>query len=386
MKKVNDEEILKYLQKGLKRKEISEIMGVSYEVLSYRIDKMRKNGIDIPKYIPDKKDRIIIKLLNEGKSIKQITDELGVKYSMTAARIRRMKDRGMEIPKKKLDKIDEEILKLLDKGENQSSIAKTLNISYTNVFNRIKKMKAKGLDIENYKNKRNEKIRLNEKDKILLKRLEEGHTQADIAEEFGVSRAAVSSRLKKLERKGISKSKLKRKLPDERLELYDKILESLKEGKTITSIANELGVSYSIVEYGIKWMRNNEKEIPDYKKIRTEKTELSELDKKILLLKLRGLSQTKIAEETGKKQSYISSRFTRMKQIGIEIPDNRQKQVKNKEKIIKGILDLANTKGATREQMEIIAKEYGVELPKEKEIETDKPGTNKPDKEAMEIE
>ena len=105
--------------------------------------------------------------------------------------------------------------------------------------------------------------------------------------------------------------------------------------------------------------------IPNAESIRKERINLNELDVKILELYKNGEihTQTELAEILHTDQPRISLEFKKMKKMGIEFPDHRKKSMPkvSKEDIVKGILRLEKTKGATEEQMIEIAKIYGVE-------------------------
>ena len=106
-------------------------------------------------------------------------------------------------------------------------------------------------------------------DNAIIQGLGEGKTISQIAIEQGISQQAVSNRIKKMKERGVEIPKTSKK-KQENDEIDDSIIYGLKEGKTISQIAIEQGISYPAVFNRIKKMKERGVEIPAKKITRQE--------------------------------------------------------------------------------------------------------------------
>ena len=197
-------------------------------------------------------------------------------------------------------------------------------------------------------------------DNKILEGLAKGKTQIEIAKELEVQQGSISYRIKKMRERGID-------IPDnltgkrkktENDEIDNKILEGLSKGKTQTKMEKELGIPQSAISLRIKKMRERGIEIPDNLTGKRKKTENDEIDNKILEGLSKGKTQTKMEKELGIPQSAISLRIKKMRERGIDIPDSligKKKKTENDEidnKLLEGL-----SKGKKQKE---IAKELGI--------------------------
>lgn len=207
-RKVEDNEILELLNEGLSKKEIAKKLKVSYSCISSRIKKLKKLGVEIYDKSREK-DNIIVALLKEECYQAEIARKLGITREAVSQRMKKMEEQGVKIPKRKRNKkskkpindaTDYKILELYEKEFPQGKIAKELGISYNTVHRRMSKMEAQGLvEKRVIKPKKTEN---DEKDNKILKLLEEGFKQIEIAKEMGVSVGAVSHRVTRMKKRG----------------------------------------------------------------------------------------------------------------------------------------------------------------------------------------
>lgn len=393
MEHIKDEEIIELINKGYIQKEIAEELGVSDTVISERISKMRKEGIDIPKKRINRLDSEILRRLKNGEEVTKIAESLDINKYTVYNRIKKMKEIGVNVPFKKSGKrnriktktktkeLEEKILYYLGEGNTQTKTAEILGVTVQTVARRIKDMRARGIEIPDYFAIRVQKRELTDVDEKIIEFIKKGYTQKMMAEELGIPRSTVMYKIYVMNKMGIDKTLLKRKSVNDFSTYDQEIYRLLGEGTTYEKIQEELGISQKVLAFRIKTMRENGIEIPDSAYIRKTKKGLDGIDKMILELMENGdvQNQTDIAHKLNLTQPQISFRIRKMRKMGIEIPDYRMKTIPKvtKEEVAKGILKLAETKGATVDQMREIAKLYGVEENVDallKEIEKEKSG------------
>ena len=142
------------------------------------------------------------------------------------------------------------------------------------------------------------------------------------------------------------------------IEIDNKILEGLAKGKTQIIMEKELGIPQSAISLRIKKMRERGIEIPDNLTGKRKKTENDEIDNKILEGLSKGKAQTKMEKELGIPQSAISLRIKKMREREIDIPDSligKKKKTENDEIDNKLLEELS--KGKKQKE---IAKELGI--------------------------
>ena len=371
-KKENDErdnKILELLEKGFSQKEVGEQLGVSPEAISYRIKRMRERGVEVPKNKRtarktenDEKDNEILEMLENGLSQIEIRKQLGESAYVISKRIKKMRERGVDIPERK-NKNDEKILELLEKGLSQIEIRKQLGESAYVISKRIKKMRERGVNIPERK-RAPRKICDDEKDNKILELLEKGLNQTEVGKQLGVSKAAISLRIKNIKKRGVD-------IPERKNENDEKILELLEKGLSQKEVGEQLGVSKTTISKRIRMMRELGVEIPKNKR-NPRKTENDERDNKILEMLEKGLNQAEVGKQLGVSCDAISKRVKKMRERGVEIPKRKnESDEKILELLEKGLNQnkIAKQLGVSAEVVSIRIKkmrERGVEIPKRK--------------------
>lgn len=191
-----DKKILDGLSRGKTQTEIGKELGLTKSTISYRIKMMKKDGVEISETRKTKIENIILNRLREGKTQKEIAEELGVKQQAISIRISRMREDGVEIPDAENIRntiINNMILDSLSRGETQEEIAKKLGFNRYSIVYRIQKMKESGIEVPNADDARNAQV-----DTEILKRMTGIKTKKEIAEEVGLTKTTISSRIRKM--------------------------------------------------------------------------------------------------------------------------------------------------------------------------------------------
>ena len=215
-----------------------------------------------------------------------------------------------------MNEIDNIILKGLEDGKTQREIANDLNISDGAVSQRVIKMKRMGVEI-----KRNMKSnsKVEEFNNKILEGLAERKTQREIAQDLGVKEGVISYRIKQMKANGVGLPlvkplRIKKKQNDETDNI---ILEGLANGKSQNELAKDLNISTQRVSQRIKAMKERGVVIPDSSKKRND-----ELDNKILAFLAERKSHEKIAKEIGKSYGTVVNRMRKMRERGVEFPND----------------------------------------------------------------
>ena len=245
-----DNKILELLENGLNQTEIGNQLGVSSTAIWLRIQNMKKRGVKIPKITKrrktenDEKDNKILELLGKGLSQAETGRQLGVSADVISKRIKKMRERGIKIPettkRRKTESYekDNKILELLENGLNQTEIAGELGVSVDAISKRIKKMRERGVIIPPKIKRR--KTESYEKDNKILELLEKGLTRAEIGNQLGLSKISIKKRIKNMREQGIEIPKRIKAKTDNNKEVKNNIVAEFKEEKTELKIAKEI--------------------------------------------------------------------------------------------------------------------------------------------------
>ena len=195
---INDEKdnkILELLEKGLTQAQIANKLHISKQAVSKKIKNMKERGIEIPEkkkaVILQKEiknyelDTKIVELLEKGLNKKEIVNILNVSYYSVSNRIKILEKQGIKStknikrgrPKKTSnDEKDNKIIELLEQGLTQTQIADILGITQVSISKRISSMKNRNIDISHKINNNSKKIENNEikdipKEKIEIKEM-----------------------------------------------------------------------------------------------------------------------------------------------------------------------------------------------------------------------
>lgn len=104
------------LQQGMSKKEIGQTLGISYELLRYRLRELKRQGKEVPDYdpkrqaykclddVPKEKRELIIKiaeLAKQGLTNKAIGERVYISDSAVAQRINQARKFGLDVPTSK---------------------------------------------------------------------------------------------------------------------------------------------------------------------------------------------------------------------------------------------------------------------------------------------
>jgi len=329
-----DLEILKLVEKGLTQNEISKRTGLSIGSISYRLKKMRDNGIVIIKHPRISKSIInekIIELAKKGLKQKEIANELNLSNSNVSTRISNMRARGIIIPKK--SQFDElKIIELLKEGLSINEIAQKMGLCSASISKKIEKMRRNGIEIPS-------KIEHDIINRNIVELMKNGLSITEISRELGISGQTIASRIRKMKKNGIIFPTIpKTNVTDEQ------IIELLSDGISQKEIAKRLNLSNSNISMRIKKMKKNG--------IIKEKPRIYSEDE-IYDLRKKGYSYLKIANKFKEDGIQVSTETIRRKYKKVLIEE---------QKLAKLILNLTQSRHATLEQIKVIADYYGVDL------------------------
>ena len=286
------------------------------------------------KFTPEEKEEdceLVLEGLRQGQTHKEMAEDLGRSQSyisniitLLIERRRITKDEIIEYSKARLlvVTLKYDVLQKLKDGKNMAQIAEELNTSFSTIA-RIKKMLIEdGLitSEEVNKSKRSVNKRIHLKDQV-LEGLKSGKLLSEIAVELRVSTTTVGKIKNELILEGlVSEQKMldlqNKSINDRNL----RILFGLKSGLSQSQIARQEGISQSYVsELKQKFIQNGEL-IADTVSFQqsnssenVEDSLLSENEKKIIDLLLKGLSLSNISKQLNIEQFDLSQIIEQLK-------------------------------------------------------------------------
>ena len=371
-----DEQIIQLLNQGLTQPEISTKLGISMHLIQKRMKLIESiRGEKLPRNYRKVKldENRLIDLLENGFTQRQIAKEMGVSQNKISKTIREIEEnQGINLPrynsqtklKSQIDETDKKIIELLNQGLIQSKVARELNLSSQAVANRIKKIeRIQKISLPN--NKWTNQSFITENDEQIIQLLNQGLSQPQVANKFGVSINTIIKRIKLIE--SIRDIKLPRNY--NRIVLDDnKIIELLTQGFSITKIAEEMGVSSHTISKRIRELENLlgiKLSKPHNKPKKTPKRKIIDNNEIINLIN-QGLTQAEIASQLGVSRKTINIKIKQLEESnGIDLPRGYKKRKNNdvnNDKLIETIMQLKHTKNATDEQLKTIANLYGVDI------------------------
>ena len=364
-----DIKIIELLQQGKTVKQINQETGKSIATIYNRIHKMKHATAEFPAIKRKKnptvskrpkesleKDKKILELKEQGISQNEIAEIVHINASGVSQRLKAMRESGIEIkePKTENELMDDKILELRKKGMRISEIASALNSNTSTVSHRIQRMRQRGINVS-----KEVQIEMDSIDLQIDELKRKGFSQVQIAKQLGISGGCVSERVRKLKGMGLE-------FPEDEAgknSIDKKIIEMRALGASNTEISNELGIGIVAVGKRIKKMRNAGVDVPESM---TKKKQFDEIDKTIIELHEQGESPKAIAEKLNFTKGYASKRLRangiRTRKHSPRPNRKKLKEVVGEEKLAKAILQLQESKKATKAQLKTIADYYGVDL------------------------
>lgn len=350
-----DTQIYKLSSQGMNQTQIAKEIGCSKQEISRRVRRMKKMGF----VFGDKKEDIrkqtekVLELIQKGYSVNEIAKMLEIGEKQVYYCITRLRNQGftLNITRKKsgrihrkytTDMVDIGILEMREQGLTIKRIGELLNKSQLTIFKRIKKMKEHNIDVPKGYSKQLEYSEREKRDAEIAEMYSNGMKAKDIAEKYGVSKQLV---WKAVRERGIKKHY--QYIHNDKTE--KRIVELYRDGISIFEISNIVKISHQtvrkiLVENGIEII----KEKPVKKEVRNE----------IVKLANQGVSCGEIANKIGINPITVARVLRRTKDFEIK----KSIVGAGKEKIAKAVFNLIESKNATKEQLEVIAEYYGIEL------------------------
>ncbi len=277
---------ISFLQGHNKEKTEETILSVHREIISRR---KKEEEPEVPKLKRSKevakRRENVARLYTKGKTVREIAEELGVTVPIIYQDIRLLIKEGKVEKREKSDingkkegrkrskevaKRREEVVRLYTKGKTVREIAEELGISLPTIYQDIRILVKEGKieKREREESKTNGKKRGRKRSKKVSKRREdaarlykEGKTAKEISEELGVSVSIIyqdirilikEGKIEKREKFDINGKKEGRKRSKEVAKRREEVVRLYTKGKTVREIAEELGVSVSIIYQDIR--------------------------------------------------------------------------------------------------------------------------------------
>lgn len=191
----------------------------------------------------------------------------------------------------KYDGIEEKILNLIADGNTQEQTAKKLGTCVGTIQKRINNVDENRVKEAIEKGKKAREARYVA---IILEGTEAGKTQAEIAENSGLSKSTIEKTIKQMNQDKLKEAREKARIAKEEKEAKDEatILKGIAEGETLKEIAQEIGLSESVII--------RKKSTIDPSKIEEARLKWEKLIKeKVLEGLVDGKNQGEIAQELG---------------------------------------------------------------------------------------
>ena len=326
----------------------------------------------------DEIDNKIIELVNQGLVYSEISNIIGISKNELIKRINKIKNKRENEQRKQvedeMDDIEKQIIKYMKKGLTQKEMAERIGVTQPAIGYRIKKIEKQYGIILKLKVNHNQKMESKNKDNEIIEMIKQGLSFQQVANNLGISKQAVSQRVKNIEQTHkvkLPRKKISGKPPKTEIDSIDiQIIEFLNQGLLQYEIAKILNLSHQTISMRVKKIEHIEQiELPKNNfKLFTEK-ELDELDLRIIELVNQGLTQKQISNELGMSQASISNKIRRIEEMyGTKIRKSKSKNTIDgvpRKEFAKMIVQLIHSKNATVNQVKQIAQYYGVNIDKE---------------------
>ena len=352
-----DEKILNLKRQGKKQKEIAELLNVSNATISKRLSQMRLNGIKAEDTKERVSDEDILAFRLKGYKIEKIAKILGVSSSTISRRMVNMRKNGVNIPRSVAYNNDINS-KILELKKQGKTQKEIAEQLNISISSVSSRLQTIKRDGIVIEAPKSESDTLNEK---IITLREKGMGNNEIAEKLGLCLSTISHRVGKIKNKGINVPKPKRKRKADNID--NKVEELKRQGLTQVEIAKELGVTISKVYATIKKLKQDGIEFPE------DVVGLNSTDRKIIEMRKNNATIHEIAKTLGVTKMAIDKRIRKMKKCNVEVPESayraRRSDLKEKigeKKLAKAILKLQESKNASEQQLKIIADYYGVDL------------------------
>ena len=315
----------------------------------------------------------IVSKWENGATQQELADEYGITRRTIIIKIKEWYEEKGKIKSRvsgrnRIELPMEEIVLKWENGATQQELADEYGISRGTVITRIKEWYEKK---EKIKPKTKRDGGQNKKElpmEEIVSKWENGATQQELADEYGITRRTINTRIKEwYEEKGKIKPRISGK---NRIELpMEEIVSKWENGTTLKELVDEYGTSFETIRTRIKeWYEKKEKIKPKTK--RDGGQNKKELPMEEIVSKWEnGATQQELADEYGISRGTVITRINKWyEENGKEKPQDAVKRRRSKvmkDRVIRGpkIVIEYLKKGATPEQILEIAQKNRVIIP-----------------------
>lgn len=242
------EKVLKLYESGKHIKEMAQILGVGHRAIERDISALKSQN-RITKTRQEFRQERVKKLYEEGKFLEEIADIENVTTTAIKKDIRELAERGQIQPRNRFREIrmkerQQIVMRLYNEGKSVSAISALIGVSNKLIYKDIQKLKQE--------NKIESGIRKQKRQEQTVILYSEGKSITEIAQEMQVSMCTVYSDINNLMKYGKIVSPPKTQKEKERDERTEEILKLVNEGKKVTDIAKELGVTRTTIYNHLK--------------------------------------------------------------------------------------------------------------------------------------
>ena len=370
--------LIELFEQGKTYKQIGDELGFNTIAVSQIIQELKIDGIintdminkrifNITYSQKEKTTKInnkIIDLLSQGKSIAEIADILGLAMASLYHKIRGLEETGKlnqeiisqnpnlaYLNNKKVIINDEQFIELFRQGKTHKEISNTIGHSKTTILQIIQEFKDDGIITNDIIDER--KSNLATIYKQLIELFEQGKTYKQNGNELGCDATIISQNIKELKNDGIINNDIinKRKsnmtyLRKEKASKIDnKIIELLKQGKTIREISEALNFTVTYTHKKIKILQETGKlsediieQNPTLAYLKKKKTTIN--DNEIIELFKHGKTHKEISEALDCTLSVVSQSIQKLKDNGFITDDIINERKSNLATIYSELIDL----------------------------------------------
>ena len=383
-----DEQIVELFRQGKTYRQIGDDLGFPISIISSKIQKLKKVGIINDDIISQRKSNIaylkkekeskidnqIIDLLSQNKTNVEIAHALQFTTSYISLKIKILQETGklsediieqnphLAYLKNKKETInDEPVIELFKQGKTHKEISEALGCTSSAISQCIKKLKDKGVITNYIITKRNSNLAFIYKKLIEL--FEQGKTYKQIGDELGFNTIGISQIVQELKIDGIINTDMINKRifnitysqKEKTTKINNQIIDLLKQGKTITEIADVLDLTVASIYQKIRSLEEtgelNQEIIsqnPNLAYLNNKKVIIN--DEQFIELFRQGKTHKEISNTIGHSKTTILQIIQEFKDDGIITNDIIDERKSNLATIYKQLIELFE-QGKTYEEI-----------------------------------
>ena len=337
---INDEQFIELFRQGKTHKEISNTIGHSKTTILQIIQEFKDDGIITNDIIDERKSNLatiykqLIELFEQGKTYEEISAIIGHSKTTISKTIQILKDDGVItndiIIKRKsnLNAFYSQLLELFEQGKTYKQIGNELGCDATIISQNIKELKNDGIINNDIINKRKSNMTYLRKEKAskidnkIIELLKQGKTIREISEALNFTVTYTHKKIKILQETGklsediIEQNPTLAYLKKKKTTINDnEIIELFKHGKTHKEISEALDCTLSVVSQSIQKLKDNGFITDDI--INERKSNLATIYSELIDLFKQGKTYKQIGDELGLDKTTISQNIQELKIYGV---------------------------------------------------------------------